>query len=271
MSQDVSAVRRSLAGVSTLVKQEKFLLAAQALRSGAQVLNTTSLLRAEVEEFTRLMEDGCIMLSRSHELRKLFPYDIDYISGEEVALLDVLAKLIETLTTETSKNLEEAAVQVAARREANLAKGRAELAKGNIEKARKILGSLLNEFPNDMPLVAKIGESFLEHGELEDAAAHLEQVADVAPSPLLLNQLGIILRRVKRFEASEDRFRQAIGMDAEDANLHFNMGRLYLDQKRWKDAKKSARSALAINADFVEAQKMERYAQKMLEQETAAR
>lgn len=58
----------------------------------------------------------------------------------------------------------------------------------------------------------------------------------------------------------------AIKVYANDySNLYFNLGRLYIDWKRYDKAEKAAKIALNLNPEFIEAQKMLAFAKRKQE------
>ncbi|NCC04777.1 MAG: tetratricopeptide repeat protein, partial [Proteobacteria bacterium] len=80
----------------------------------------------------------------------------------------------------------------------------------------------------------------------------------------IFNKLGMALRKSGRLEEAEKFYIQALERQAHDEIIYFNLGRVYLDMKRWKNAIAAADRALAVNADFVEAKKMKMFAAKQL-------
>ena len=57
----------------------------------------------------------------------------------------------------------------------------------------------------------------------------------------------------------------------EDPGLYFNIGRLYIDWKRWEKVDEMASLALDINKGFTEAQKMRNFANKQLKKQEKAK
>jgi uncharacterized protein HemY len=50
-----------------------------------------------------------------------------------------------------------------------------------------------------------------------------------------------------------------------DPSLYFNIGRLYVDWKKWGKAIKAAKAALRLKPDFIAAQKLLAYAEEKLQ------
>lgn len=265
MSQELSNARRALTKVASDLKQGQGISAATAIRDAARMISRVPLLKNEHDEFVSLLKSATDHMSYNKEIAKIFPLAVSYAPGQEEALADLMNQLIEALQ-ETS--LEEARARQKEYQEAQLAKAQKELQGGRFDEGRRILDQLQQEYSDDVELVTEIGETFARAGLYEDAVRHLELAARLDPdSAHVLNRLGIVLRRLKRFDEAEYVYSQAVVMEQSDPNLYFNMGRLYLDMGQWKRVRDAAKKALALAPDFAEAAKMAAYAERKLNEE----
>ncbi len=98
----------------------------------------------------------------------------------------------------------------------------------------------------------------------EDAAAYLEGAARLLKSTHVLNRLGITLRKLKRFDSAEEKYRTALALEPNDPNLHFNLGRLYLDWQKWDECRLCAEATLTLQPEFSEAAQMAAYCRRMI-------
>lgn len=264
MSQELTNARRALSRVSTDLKQGQTISAATAIRDVARMFGRVPLLKAEHDEFVEMLTSATQHMHYHKEITKIFPLAITYTPGNEDALADLMNELIETLQ---ETNLAEARQKHKEYQEAQLAKARKELQAKQYDEGRRILDQLQKEYSDDVELVTEIGETFAKAGLLEDAVRHLELAAKLDPdSTHVLNRLGIVLRRLKRFSEAEYVYSQAIVMEQTDPYLFFNMGRVYLDMGDMKRAAEFAKKSLALAPEFSEAEKMMVYAQKKLEE-----
>jgi len=259
MSQELTKVRTGLSKVSSDLKQGQFIPAVISVREGARTFGRVPMIKSEQEELTSLLGAACEYLRYNETIAKLFPLAIEYTPGQEQALVGTMNQLIEVLE---QTNMEEAVVKHKAYLAAQLEKGRNELQRGSVDDARRTLEQLGRD-NQESDLLLTIGEEFVQAGLYEDAAKFLEQASKLAPEdPHMLNRLGMVRRKLGSFETSEEAYMKALELDKDDANLLFNVGRLYLDWGRWEQAAHYAKLSLKRAPDFAEAGKMAAYAEK---------
>jgi tetratricopeptide (TPR) repeat protein len=262
MSQDLTSVRRALTQVPGDLKQNRLLSAAKATHAAAKALIHVPLMRHEQEELGRMLGDACALLQNSRELRQVFPLAVAHVPGKEAELIATLEELISLLEAETAKSAE----ILLARQHKTFARGKSELEAGNSAAARETFRTLTGEFSEDADLVANVGEAFLQKGLYEDALHYLTSASALLPrSAHVLNHLGIALRKMGRYDLAEEKFRAALALENKDPNLHFNLGRLYLDAEKWQSCLECAQAALALDPSLSQASQMIAYCTRMLE------
>lgn len=265
MSQELTSIRRTLTRVSSDLKQNRLLPAANAVQAAARAMIRMSLLKNEQEELSRIIADACGLLQNNKELRKIFPLAITYVPKEEAQLVETLNELIVILQTEASAQAQDGLAALLERQRSQLEKGQQELDAGQHDATRITFKDLSQEFSEDGELITEIGEKFLQAGLFEDAAFYLQDASAILPrSAHILNSLGIALRRLKRFDVAEEKFQEALEFEKNDPNLYFNLGRLYLETKRWGDCMACAQEALNLEPSFTQATQMVSYCNRML-------
>jgi tetratricopeptide (TPR) repeat protein len=147
-----------------------------------------------------------------------------------------------------------------------MAQGMAEFAAEEPEKGLQTFAALGKEFPDDPVLRGEMGKFLLEAGHFAVAVEYLKDALDMDPELLpLYNLIAIALRKLDRFETAEQYFLRASEFMRMDPSLYFNIGRLYVDWKKWGKAIKAGKAALRLKPDFIEAQKLLAYAEEKLQ------
>ncbi|MDR2077230.1 MAG: tetratricopeptide repeat protein [Desulfovibrio sp.] len=265
MSQDLTSVRRALTRVSSDLKQNNLLSAAKAVHAAARTLVFVPLIKHEQEELSRMLGDACALLQNSRELRRIFPLAVVYVPRKEAELIATMEELIPLLEAEAAEQARSGAEALLARQRKTFAKGESELEAGDHATARETFGALVGEFSEDAALMANVGEAFLRNGLYEDASHYLTGASCLLPrSAHVLNHLGIALRKMGRFDLAEEKFRAALALEGKDPNLHFNLGRLYLDAKKWQSCLECAQAALALDPSLSQASQMIAYCLRRL-------
>ena len=261
MSAELTKARQQLAQVRVYLKQEKIVSAAQALQSALGVMLKNPLIKTERDEFERLIAEAVDYLSNNTEFRKTYPLVLEYAPGQERALYDVMKDVVAELSRVA---VEDAQAQFQAREQRKrewLARGVEELATAP-HKALSTLAALVREYSDDAELRGDVGVALLRAKMYEPAVEYLTQALDLKPNMLpYYNMIGMALRKLSRFEAAEAYYLRASQYLRHDPNLYFNIGRLYVDWKKWDRAMKAASAALKLNPAFVEAQKLYAYAE----------
>ena len=265
MSAEILKAKKQLGETSMLLKQGKLLAAVANLHEAVGFILKAQLLKHELQAFTEALDRAAYLLANDRELKKIYPLQIKYKPGEEkelhASLYSLLAFLQENLADEANSHL--AALAEYRRKQLELAK---KLLEGDeTAKAKQVCDRLIDAARTDTELKITVADLFLEFGKYDEALEYLKSAyADNPDSAHVFNKLGMALRKSGRLEEAEKFYIQALERQTQDEFIYFNLGRVYLDMKRWKNAIAAADRALAINAEFAEARKMKLYAAKQM-------
>ena len=266
MSAEILKAKKQLGEVNMLLKQGKLLAAVSNLHEALSFVLKAQLMKHEMQAFTESLDKAAYLLANDRELKKIYPLQINYKPGEERELLaslySLLAFLQENLADEANEQI--AALAEFRRKQLELAKKL--LQADETAKAQQVCGRVIDAARNDTDLKITVADMFLEFGKYDEALEYLKSAYEDNPdSAHVFNKLGMALRKSGRLEEAEKFYIQALERQAHDEIIYFNLGRVYLDMKRWKNAISAAERALAVNADFTEAKKMKMFAAKQME------
>ena len=263
MSQ-LSSARAKANSIRSLIRQQKYLPAIQALYDTVQTMVRNPLLKSEREEFEQLISDGAYHIMADQTIRKSAALEIKYVAGQEKELLDSLVMLIEVFQDNMQQEAEDALRLIQERREKALSEGQAFLDANELDSARQTFADIVKEDIKNGELRADIGERFLRAKQYEDAEKYLGEALDLIPGAAhLYNSLAMAQRKNGNYPAAEQSYLKAGKGGYKDPHLFFNMGRLYIDWKKWDKAIKAAQGALTMDPSFEEAHKLITYAQRM--------
>ena len=134
--------------------------------------------------------------------------------------------------------------------EALEALGRVHLHRNQIDQALSAFLSAVEIKPQSASLLSNTGYVFLKRSDLQQARAYLERA--VAADDSLVearNNLGIVLARLGEPNHALEQF-----MAVNDPAAAFNnLGAVYLDQKRWNEAREAFRRALVLDPEHKKA------------------
>ena len=122
--------------------------------------------------------------------------------------------------------------------------GRVHLHRNEIDKALSAFLSAVEIKPQNASLLSNTGYLFLKRGDLLQAHLYLERAVTIDGSLVeARNNLGIVLARIGEPDSALREF-----MAVNDPAAAFNnLGAVYMDQKRWADARAAFRRALALD------------------------
>jgi len=257
MSSELTKARTQINKVGTLLKQGKPLPAVSSLYEAVVAILRTPLIKAEKEEFAKHIMDAVLLLNGDRTLRQQYPLILQYAPGGEKELADTLVGLL----SELQATVVEEAKDLIADKEERIAKGLADgkrlIEEKRFDEARALFQKLAREFPRDAELRARIAELFIGGELYEEAFAYLDEAIELNPDQIRhYNRIGIVLRRLHKYDIAEKYFMRAVDYAKTDPNLYFNLGRVYLDWERWDKAERASRLALRLAPTFVEARKL---------------
>lgn len=261
MSGELARARKQLSQIRTMLKDEKYVPAAQALQSGIATMLQSQLLKSERDEFETLLATAVSYFANNDYIRKHAAIILTYAPGQERMLHDLIKEIANDLNEAALAQAQEQIRLRATQRQEKFDRGVEALDAGKLEMGQTILSELVQEYPEEPELRGSVGERLLRAGLYELAVKYLTEAIDQKPDMLpFYNSIGIALRRLNRFDVAETYYLRASKYLRLDPNLYFNLGRLYVDWQKWDKAIKSAQIALKLNPEFVEAQKMLDYA-----------
>ena len=263
MSAELTKARAQINKVGTYLKQAKPLPAVSALYEAVAAVMRTQLIRSEKEEFSKLILDAVLHLNGDRNLRKIYPLILDYKPGSEKELVDQLFSVLGELQASAVEEAKDLIADKEERIERGLAAGKLLIEEKRFDEAKDLLEKLAREFPRDADLRARIAELFIGGELFEEAFSYLDEAIELSPDQIHhYNRIGIVLRKLRKYDIAEKYFMRATEFAKSDPNLYFNLGRLYIDWARWDKAEKASRLALRLSPGFVEARKLLNYALK---------
>lgn len=261
MSNQLITARKKLNTVTTMLKKGKYMAAVQAIHDGLILFLKNPVMKGERDEFEEIIFKVTQSLNNDKKIREVYPLIIDYQPGDERSLLKAMRELLEELQKEVTDNMQ----TILAQKEAGVDKGQEHLDKQEWDAARAVFDQLVIDFGGDTDLKADIADRYLNAGRYEEAFHMLDDALKDDPNAIhLYNRIGMVLRKMQDYATAEKYYLKALTLTSEDEYLHYNVGRLYYDWKKWAKMAKSAENAISINPDFAEASKMLKFARKKM-------
>lgn len=265
MSQSLIKARKRLGQVSTHLKQGKYMPAAQSISDAIVLVLKTGVMKNEKEEFQEMFEKAVYALNNNKPFREMYPLIVNYKMGEEKALHAEMQNVLKTLQEHINESARADAEELENLKSNKLEEGQGHLDNKEHDDARSVFDGLLDKFKSDTDLKADIADRYLRAGLYDDALSLLEDALKHDPQAIFLyNRIGIVLRKMGKFDTAEKYYLKAIEICQTDEYLYFNFGRLYYDWKKWDKMLDAAEKALEINPEFAEAAKMKAFAAKKL-------
>ncbi len=263
MAGDVSKARSRLNSVNLLLKQQKLISAVMALEEGVSIYLHTQLLKHEIQDLQHKIESATAALSLNQDFKQNYPLVLEYTPGHEKTLQKELRKIVEELQESVTSGAQEHLKLLEQHKETALTSGQAHLDRREFDQAETVFQSLLKEFSDDADLKIDIADRYLEKDLFDEALKYLKRAHDDDPDSIfVLNKLGVALRKAGRFQLAERVFLEALRKSSSDEFLFFNLGRVYIDWKKWGKAIQASEKALSCRSPFPEAEKMRLFAQK---------
>ncbi len=258
-------VKQQLSGINTLLKQDKIFAAANSMYEALSFILRTSLMKHEKKEFEQQLEWAVYQLGSNTKLKEVFPLIIAYTPGQEKELHETIKQLLATLQDVKNQEAKDQLEAWKAKKRRELAKAQTALDEKDYDKAKYLFSKIYKDYKDDEGLLADVGERFLNAGIYDEAIKYLSEAYKNHPDSFqIFNKLGMALRKNKQFTEAEQFYLEALSASPKNEYILFNLGRVYIDWKKWRRVEKTALKALEIKPDFVEAQKMLKFAKKYL-------
>lgn len=262
-SAELSKARKQLSEVRSLIKKGRLFPAVQFLHAGITTMMRTSLIKNERAELEDMVHEAVSWVAKDEEIRKIFPLAIVYKPGEEEALADVVQQLLTLLEARFTEEASAGLKVLEERREKMLAEIRALLNTGELDKAAELHEQFVLEFGEDYGVLAEIGEHYLDAERYDEAFDCLSRALEANPDAIYLyNRVGIVLRKMERYDLAEKYYKKALQIAGKDVGLLFNLGRLYVEWQQWTKAERVARMIVKIAPDFTQGSKLLAYIEK---------
>ncbi|MEF2229735.1 MAG: tetratricopeptide repeat protein [Pseudodesulfovibrio sp.] len=267
MSNQLINARKKLNSITTLLKQGKYMPAVQAVHDGLILYMKNPVMKGERKEFEDILEKATMALNSDAKLRKIYPLVISYEPGQERALLEAMRELLQELQNVMSDGAKDQMQAILTQKKQTLEKGQQHLDNQEWDQAKHTFDQLIKEFGGDADLKADIADRYLNAGRYQEAFHMLDDALQDDPNAIhLYNRIGMVLRKMKDYDTAEKYYLKALTLTDGDEYLHYNLGRLYFDWRKWNKMAHSAQNAVNINPAFAEAVKMLKFAQKKLEE-----
>ena len=269
MSQ-LAAARRRLHSIRSLIRQGEPFSAVQVLREAVSIVFSEPLMKSEKREFQRMISDASYYIVCDQHIRKLAPeLELAYVPGRERVFLAKVDMLLEKIDEKVHEDAQEAArLLLEDKMRQDMELGRQMLDAGLMDDARGVFAELAREHQNCGKLLHDIGGSFLRAGAYADAVCYLEEALKLEPGSLpVSSSLAVALRRMGRYAEAERVYLEALREGNGAPHLLFNLGRLYVDWKKWDRAVKAAQCALRLEPGFSEARRLLEYSERERERE----
>jgi len=106
---------------------------------------------------------------------------------------------------------------------------------------------------NDLPNLFNLGFAFYLRGNLEEGVDCYQKSIRINPDLAEThNNLGNLLKRLRRYEDAEKQYRQALRINPNDGMVHNNLGTLLHKLSKYDEAEKEYREALRIIPDHAQ-------------------
>ena len=158
-------------------------------------------------------------------------------------------KIEEALTS-----LEQAALLDPSLSRAQFHLGRAYLQTGRPAEAGRAFERALVLDPQNETVQQLLVDALNRSEQFQRADTYTFKFLETKPDNLyLINQRGIALRKLGKYNEAIDVYRRAISLSRDDENLFFNLGRSLFDLGDYKRAAIAVKRALSLNPEFPEA------------------
>lgn len=126
---------------------------------------------------------------------------------------------------------------------------------GKFDKSINHWKTALDINPDDPSVHANLARTLIQTGELEQALQHFEHVLRLDPKnqPKTYNDFGLLLAQHQQQELAITYFKQAIKIDPQIPQAHFNLGLVLADQGNFEQAIDQWEKTIELKSDWPEA------------------
>jgi protein O-GlcNAc transferase len=128
--------------------------------------------------------------------------------------------------------------------------GAAARAVGDPVKAESFWGDALKYDPKNSHVLNNMGIAHRESGRLESALNYFRRAIEVAPTAAIHNNLGVLFYNLRRFKEAADEYQKAVKINPQYAEAWANLGNAFKDLQQSALALKAYEKALELNPDF---------------------
>ncbi|WP_426701020.1 sulfotransferase [Rhodanobacter sp. Col0626] len=132
---------------------------------------------------------------------------------------------------------------------------------GEPERVIALAGTAMVSSGEDEGVLLLLGLAQQATGRLQQAATTLRQLARLRPDVSAhWNNLAVVCREAGDLAAAEQAWMTALSLAPDDAEVHYNLGLLYTQQRQWLLARQSLLDAVQLAPHFIEARLQAAYA-----------
>lgn len=107
---------------------------------------------------------------------------------------------------------------------------------GKLDEAVAFYGKIGPDAPTSSLAAGRLGEIAVRAGRHEEALAHLQAFAEAHPSARAHMRVAAVLLELGRHDETEAALKKAAGFSKDDLELHDLWGRLHMEKKSWHEA-----------------------------------
>ncbi len=264
MAKNLVDIRLEASTINQKIRAGQLASAVDALKDLLEALVSENLSRADKREMEGIAENGTLGIMMDPVVNKEFAMELKYMVGKERELITDLHVLKDAVGERNARLAEEARIAHMEKMRADIDEA-IELYKNDTDtvKAERIFKKYFDDFRVDPFYLVKIGLMFSEIKLFEESIPYYTKAIELNGREAdWYNYIAISLRKVHRFEDAEQYYLKVSKILGGDPHLFFNLARLYLDWEQWDKAIKAASAAVKLDPEFVEAQKLIKYANK---------
>ncbi len=263
MAKNLVEIRREANLINQNVRSGALLAALDAMQELLGAMITEDLRHSERKELETLAENGIFNIMLDPTIKTVFAMELKYEAGKEQDLQGSIKILIASLNEHEAAKATDALREKEEKLKRDIDEAIEKYNEGDDVKSERVFKKALEDFKVDPFDLVKIGLMYSEHKLFEESIPYFEKAIEMnGREAAWYNYIAISLRKVHRFDEAEQYYLRVSKILGSDPHLFFNLARLYLDCEQWEKAIKAAGASVKIEPEFVEAQKLIKYAQK---------